>query len=226
MHSFLKEQKSFGETRCRKSCNQFEEYDSPSPRHVKRVSGKERTTVGKDKSRSSSAKSPRSKIRGSAPRRDWTTTAMCPKQGLGSCQKYVQAQGKRQGCIVPSRGGEASTKEPEEREFVVDSGASTLTVSEKDLNSAELETMRTSRSPTTVMTPNGEVQTREEATVCVKNWTCSSKLCFLKKLPQLFPWRNSVGIMGIHTTGSVVKNLISSEMAKELIAIYRTVYHF
>ena len=37
-------------------------------------------------------------------------------------------------------------------------------VSEKDFDSAELETMRTSRSPTTVMTANGEAQTREEAT--------------------------------------------------------------
>ena len=41
-------------------------------------------------------------------------------------------------------------------------------VIKRDLNSAELETMRTSRSPTTVMTSNGEVQTREEATVYVK----------------------------------------------------------
>ena len=41
-------------------------------------------------------------------------------------------------------------------------------VSKRDLSSAELETMRTSRSPTTVMTANGEVQTREEATVHVK----------------------------------------------------------
>ena len=62
----------------------------------------------------------------------------------------------------------ASTKEPEEREFVVDSGASMHMVSEKDLNSAELEIMRASRSPTTVMTANGEVQTKEEATMCVK----------------------------------------------------------
>ena len=42
------------------------------------------------------------------------------------------------------------------------------TVSKRDLNSAELETMRTSKNPTTVMTANGEVQTREEATVCVE----------------------------------------------------------
>ena len=31
-------------------------------------------------------------------------------------------------------------------------------VREKDLNSAELETMRISRNPTTVMTADGEVQ--------------------------------------------------------------------
>ena len=41
-------------------------------------------------------------------------------------------------------------------------------VSKRDLNSAELETMRISKNPTTVMTANGEVQTREEATVCGK----------------------------------------------------------
>ena len=40
MHSFFKEQKSFGETRCRKSWTQFEKFDSLSPRYVKRVSGK------------------------------------------------------------------------------------------------------------------------------------------------------------------------------------------
>ena len=62
----------------------------------------------------------------------------------------------------------ASTKETEEREFAVDSGTSAHKVSKRDFDSAELETMRTSRSPTTVMTANGEVQTREEATVYVK----------------------------------------------------------
>ena len=41
-------------------------------------------------------------------------------------------------------------------------------VSKKDFNSSELETMRISKNPTTVMTANGEVQTRDEATVCVK----------------------------------------------------------
>ena len=98
---------------------------------------------------------------------------MCKKQGLESCQKHLQAQRKRQRYILLSRGGmgtlpAASRKEMEEREFAADSGASTHKASKRDLNSAELETMRTSRSPTTVMTANGEVQTKEEATVNVK----------------------------------------------------------
>ena len=62
----------------------------------------------------------------------------------------------------------ASTIKPEEREFVVDSGASSHMVSRKDLNSAELETVRISKSPTSLVTANGEVLTKEEATVYVR----------------------------------------------------------
>ena len=62
----------------------------------------------------------------------------------------------------------ASTLKPEEREFVVDSGASMHMISKKDLNSAEMDTLTKSCSPTTVITANGEVQTHEEATVYVK----------------------------------------------------------
>ena len=38
-------------------------------------------------------------------------------------------------------------------------------VSEKDLNSGALDTVRASKSPTTVPTANGEVLTKREATV-------------------------------------------------------------
>ena len=62
----------------------------------------------------------------------------------------------------------ASTIQLEEREFVVDSGASMHMVSTTVLNSAELETVRTSESPTTVVTANGEVLSKEEATVHVR----------------------------------------------------------
>ena len=41
-------------------------------------------------------------------------------------------------------------------------------ISKKDLNSAEMDTLTTSKSPTTVITANGEVQTHEAATVHVK----------------------------------------------------------
>ena len=41
-------------------------------------------------------------------------------------------------------------------------------LSKKDLNSAELEPVRVSISPTTVVAANGEVHTKEEATVHVK----------------------------------------------------------
>ena len=41
-------------------------------------------------------------------------------------------------------------------------------ISKKDLNSAEMDTLTTSRSPTTVIRANGEVQTHEEAIVYVK----------------------------------------------------------
>ena len=51
--------------------------------------------------------------------------------------------------------------------------------------SAELETMWTSRSPTTVMTANGEVPTREEATVYVKELDLFVTVLLLEKTPAV-----------------------------------------
>ena len=62
----------------------------------------------------------------------------------------------------------ASTLKPEEREFVVDSGASMHMISKKDLSDAEMEILTKSCSPTIVTTAIGEVQTHEEAIVYVK----------------------------------------------------------
>ena len=62
----------------------------------------------------------------------------------------------------------ASNLKPEEREFVVDSGASMHMISKKDLSDAEMDTLTKSCSPTIVITANGEVQTHEEAIVYVK----------------------------------------------------------
>ena len=59
----------------------------------------------------------------------------------------------------------APNLKPEEREFVVDSGASMHMISKKDLSDAEMDSLTKSCSPTIVITANGEVQTHEEAIV-------------------------------------------------------------
>ena len=53
----------------------------------------------------------------------------------------------------------STSETPEEREFVVDSGALMHMLSKKDSSSDELDTLRRSRNPTVVLTGNGEVHT-------------------------------------------------------------------
>ena len=65
---------------------------------------------------------------------------------------------------------------------------------------AELKTMRTSRSPTTVVTANGEVRTREEATVHVKRLTCLIYDGIRPKSRSIRPqWRKVKGQNKINT---------------------------
>ena len=59
------------------------------------------------------------------------------------------------------------SKNTEGRIFVGNSGASMHMLSKKDLSSDEMDTLRRSRNPTTVVTADGEVQTNEEAHVYV-----------------------------------------------------------
>ena len=81
----------------------------------------------------------------------------------------------------------ASTLKPEEREFVVDSGASMHIISKKDLNDAEMETLTKSCSPTIVITANGEVQTHEEAAVYVKELDIFLTMKVLENTPAVLP---------------------------------------
>ena len=74
---------------------------------------------------------------------------------------------------------------PEERDFVADSGASMHMLSRKDPNSAELETIKVSENPTTVVTANGEVQTKEEATVYVKELDLFVTVMLLEDTPAV-----------------------------------------
>ena len=78
-----------------------------------------------------------------------------------------------------------SNLKPEEREFVVDSGASMHMTSKKDLSDAEMDTLTKSCSPTIVITANGEVQTHEEAIVFVKELDIFSTMKVLENTPAV-----------------------------------------
>ena len=60
-------------------------------------------------------------------------------------------------------------------------------ISKKDLNSVELDTSTKSRSPTIVITANGEVQTHEEATVYVKELDIFLTMKVLEDTPAVLP---------------------------------------
>ena len=79
----------------------------------------------------------------------------------------------------------ASTLKPEEREFVVDSGASMHMISKKDLSNAEMDTLTKSCSPAIVITANGEVQTHEEAIVYVKELDMFLTMKVLENTPAV-----------------------------------------
>ena len=98
-------------------------------------------------------------------------------------------------------------------------------VSKKDVNSAELETARISKSPTTVVTANGEVPTKEETTVCVTELDLFVTAMLLEDALAILSLENSTKITGIFTIGPVVRNHISSKMAGRSIAMRRTTYH-
>ena len=80
-----------------------------------------------------------------------------------------------------------TSRSPEEREFVVDSGASMHMLSKKDLSSDEKETLWRSRNPTTVVTASGEVQTNEEAQVYVHDLDLFVTVQILDDTPAVLP---------------------------------------
>ena len=113
----------------------------------------------------------------------------------------------------------ASTLKLEERDFVVDSGASMHMITKKDLSDAEMDALTKSCSPTIVITANGEVQTHEEATVYVKELDISLTVKVLENTPAVL----SLGkLCGIPTNGSMVKNHISSKTGFGYPATRRT----
>ena len=94
-----------------------------------------------------------------------------------------------------------TSKSPEEREFVVDSGAS-MHMSKKDLRSEELETLRRSRIFRTVVTASGDVQTNEEAQVYVYDLDLFVTVHLLSDTPAV----RSLGNTDMPMSGSAVKS--------------------
>ena len=110
----------------------------------------------------------------------------------------------------------ASNLKPEEREFVVDSGASMHMISKKDLSDAAMDTLTKSCSSTIVMTANGEVQTHEEAIVYVKELDIFLTMKVLDRSESLA--MNTDTLMN----GSTVKNHFSLKTAFGYSATQRT----
>ena len=101
--------------------------------------------------------------------------------------------------VVPA----PTSKSPEEREFVVDSGASMHMLSKKDLSSSELDTLRRSRNTTVVVTANGEVQTNEEAQLYVRDLDL---FVTVQLHEETLAVENSAKTTDIPTSGPAVKN--------------------
>ena len=77
-----------------------------------------------------------------------------------------------------------SSTTPEEREFVVDSGASMHMTTAKELSSEEMDTVKRFRTPT-VLTANGEVHTHEEAQVFVDGLNLFVTVQLLEETPAV-----------------------------------------
>ena len=121
--------------------------------------------------------------------------ARCPSSSVEAGQKCIKFEGEKQSNILSPSENRcllASTLKPKEREFVVDSGASMHMISKKDLNSAEMDTLTKSSSPTIVITANGEVQTHEEAIVYVKELDIFLTMKVLEDTAKVFMGRKAL----------------------------------
>ena len=206
MRWFLKEANSPGETCGTKSWDQFKEYDSLCLRYVKRVSRErndhrlEKIHVKHPHQRSTYA------MKFEDPSHEETERQQrCARSKAWNLAKnrYKLKEKDKAAFYFPAEEWvlpAASTKEPEEREFVVDSGASMHMVSKKDLNSAELGTMR--RSEESDDGDDGQrrgANKRRSDRICQTIWTYLSKWCFLKKPIQFFLSGSFARITGILT---------------------------
>ena len=130
MRWFLKEANSPGEAQCKKSWDRFEEDDSLSLRYVKQVSGKRknhRLEKYKSKILISEVRPYAMKFEDRSHEETERQQRCARRKAWNPAKKTYTSSKKIHGCILfPAEEWvllAASAKEPEEREFVVDSGA-------------------------------------------------------------------------------------------------------
>ena len=91
---------------------------------------------------------------GQIPGKDFATRAMRPQRCVGNGQNVYELKEKDKATFCSNSEvwslPASSSMKPEEREFVMDSGASMHMQRWKDLNLANLEIVRMSRNPTMV----------------------------------------------------------------------------
>ena len=98
-------------------------------------------------------------------------------------------------------------------------------ISKKDLSEAEMDTLTKSCSPTIVITANGEVQTHEEATVCVKELNMFLTMKVLDNTPQqCYRFESFSMETDIPMNGSMVENHISLKTGFGYLATRRTLF--
>ena len=101
----------------------------------------------------------------------------------------------------------ATSKRPEDREFVVDSGASIHMVSKKEISSEEMGTIKRSGNPRAVLTADGEVHTHEEAQVFIHDLNQFVTVQRLEETPAVLSPRNDFAkTADTPMSGSVVKS--------------------
>ena len=183
---YLKVGNSPGETRCKKSWDRFEKYGSlKSTLRQASIRAKKGPSLGKRQVKPQHQRSPNAVKFEDRSHEENERQQRCARSKAWNLAKNIYKLKEKDQVTFYSTAEEwvlpaASTKEPEERKFVVDSGAC--------LWSATLPSWtpwETSRSPTTVMTA-GEVQTREEATVYVKELDLFVTVMLLEETPALF----------------------------------------
>ena len=201
-HWNLKETQSLGETRCKKFWDHFDEYYSHSPRNVKQASGKWRSIAWTIQVKNSlTAKSLRYEIWGPVPWREWKIAAMRPRQSIVYCQNMYKlkkrhsyilfALGKvsNAGCIHNTTAGKRVCGRFENKYAYGQQVRPWLcwVGHHEDIEES--------------LTANGEVQTREEATVHVKGLDLFVTFMLLEGTPAGLRLGSSARIMGILTTG-------------------------